>query len=117
MTPRDQRRLYGQIRQGMWYWAQRMILGLPPAECQPPNRSAEVHRIYQRRADRRRYARARAAGKSSYEASRQDRVRHIQDCRAYRERWGGCPKVGSRAWVEREIARDLAGVTDFRRAA
>lgn len=106
------RRLYQAIRRGMVYWFQRIMLGQSgrTATAVSRLRSMEMTRVYESRSDRRRYRALRAQGLTWDQALARmsgitsENVRAIQRRvrRRNRARWGGEPKIGSRAWVRRE---------------
>lgn len=97
-------RLHTSIGFLMYYWGKRMILGLASEDCfSVPRR---VRRAQRNLANRKYYARRRAAGMSSAAAKCQTFEQVRANGRKVRERWGGQPgHIGSPAWLRREIAR------------
>lgn len=100
----------------MRYWGARIILGMSSEQAMAWSSGSltiDCFRVMRNRLARKRYAMYRAQGLSSYEAMSRlrgprgegtaaIRRRTIADVRRRNVRWGGCPKQGSRAWVERE---------------
>lgn len=100
------------IRQGMLYWFARTILdmGATPAGLFATGQSKQIHEVYRNRARRKKYAALRAEGKSNAEAvavlngttAKVYKAKQARIKRRYRDRWGGYPGFGTRAWVRRE---------------
>ena len=89
---------------GMFYWFNRIILGGHHREGYPV--SSAQRRAIENAGRRKRYARRRAAGMTSREASNTTAAIHNAAQRAYTKRWGGNPgKYGSQAWLRRELGR------------
>jgi hypothetical protein len=103
-------RFYSLIRVKMVYWFNRIILGLKSRDSHSGATRAQ-QRVLGGRSHRRRYAARRRAGLSSYAAKYDSRSNSLAQSARYRERWGGHPHIGSRAWVERE-AYNLAKKLD-----
>lgn len=97
-------RLYDLIRQYMWRWGKRMILGLRGYDSftRADHFSGRQWRALANRAKRRDYAKRREAGMTSYQAKHETKAAVDRRAQRERERWGGKPVAGNRAWVERE---------------
>jgi len=105
-------RLRMLVKQGMRYWFARLILELKALEAGlfATGQSMVVHEVYRNRYRRKKYARLRAAGLSRTEAMgklngedpKMIRERDKGIKKAYFKKWGGCPKIGTEAWVRRE---------------